>query len=78
VRAIQSRISSAVLRIHDTRELLQEACKIAVEQGHLPLVWAAGISHAPLRAEIVALGGQDRDFFRKSPGCWTASCRKTA
>jgi hypothetical protein len=30
-----------------------------------PLVWAAGISHAPLCAEIVASGGQDRDFFSK-------------
>ena len=66
VRAIQSRISSAVLRIHDTCELLQEACRIAVEQGRFPLVWAAELSHAPLRAEIVASGGRDKGHFAKA------------
>jgi diguanylate cyclase (GGDEF)-like protein len=63
VRAIQSRISSAVLRIHDPRELLQEACKIAVEQGRFPLVWAAELSHSPLRADIVATAGRDKRHF---------------
>jgi diguanylate cyclase (GGDEF)-like protein len=63
VRAIQSRISSAVLRIHDPREVLQEACRIAVDQGRFPLVWAAELSHAPLRADIVATAGRDRRHF---------------
>ncbi|MGQ0752008.1 MAG: diguanylate cyclase domain-containing protein [Betaproteobacteria bacterium] len=63
VRAIQSRISSAVLRIHDARELLLEACKIAVEQGRFPLVWAADLSHSPLRADLVATLGRDKRHF---------------
>lgn len=63
VRAIQSRISSAVLRIRDPRELLQEACKIAVEQGRFPLVWAAELSHSPLRADLVATAGHDKRHF---------------
>jgi len=66
VRAIQGRISSAVLRIHDTRELLQEACKIAVEQGHFPLVWAAEIAHSPMRADLVATGGRDKSHFAQA------------
>jgi diguanylate cyclase (GGDEF)-like protein len=63
VRAIQSRISSAVLRIHDPQELLQEACRIAQEEGGFPLVWAAQLSHAPLRADLVATGGRDKRHF---------------
>jgi diguanylate cyclase (GGDEF)-like protein len=63
VRAIQSRISSAVLRMHDARELLHEACKIAEEQGRFPLVWAAQLSHSPLRADLVATVGRDKRHF---------------
>jgi diguanylate cyclase (GGDEF)-like protein len=63
VRAIQSRISSAVLRIRDPRELLQEACKIAREEGRFPLVWAAELSHSPLRADLVATGGREKGHF---------------
>jgi diguanylate cyclase (GGDEF)-like protein len=66
VRAIQSRISSAVLRMHDARELLHEACKIAEEQGRFPLVWAAELSHAPLRADLVATVGRDKRHFARA------------
>jgi diguanylate cyclase (GGDEF)-like protein len=57
VRMIQSRISSAALRIRETSELLREACLIAFEQGRFPLAVAVQIHHQPLRAELVASSG---------------------
>jgi diguanylate cyclase (GGDEF)-like protein len=65
VRAVQSRISSAVLRIRDTRELLREACLVAFEQGRFPLAWAAQISHEPLRAELVASSADDGSYLEE-------------
>ena len=65
VRTVQSRISSAVLRIRDTRELLREACLIAFEQGRFPLAWAAQIHHEPLRTEIVASSGDGGSYLEE-------------
>jgi diguanylate cyclase (GGDEF)-like protein len=59
VRMIQSRISSAALRIRETNELLREACLIAFQQGRFPLAVAVQIHYQPLRAELVASSGHD-------------------
>lgn len=68
VRAIQGRISSVALRIHDSGELLREMCRLAHEQGRFALAWAVQVTHAPLRAEIVASGCDDKEHSDRLPG----------
>lgn len=39
IHAVLSGINSAIVRIHDRRELFQEACSVAVEQGEFRMAW---------------------------------------
>ena len=63
VRMVQNRIASAALRIRNTRELLQEACSIAVDQGHFRLAWVAQIVEQPFRIELIASRGHDEGYL---------------
>ena len=70
VYAVLSGINSAIVRIRDRQALFEEACRIAVEQGHFGLVWigelASDGSVLPLAsagppahlAALVAAGGE--------------------
>jgi diguanylate cyclase (GGDEF)-like protein len=66
VRTVQNRIGSAALRIRNTRELLQEVCLIAVDQGHFRLAWAVQIAHEPFRVELVAASGHDEGYLEQA------------
>jgi len=60
IRAVLSGINSAIVRIHDRRELLQEACRIAVTEGVFDLAWVATVDvDSPV--DVVARAGDDAD-----------------
>src|SRR5262249_61190921 len=46
VQAVQSRINAAIVRLRDRRQLLNEACRIAVEAGRFPLAWAGVVDRS--------------------------------
>jgi diguanylate cyclase (GGDEF)-like protein len=66
LRAVQNRIASAALRIRNTRELLQEACSIAVDQGEFPLACAAQIIEQPFSIELIAARGDDPGYLEEA------------
>ena len=45
VHAVLSGISSAILRLRERDQLLQEACRIAAEQGGFGIVWIGALDH---------------------------------
>ena len=59
-------VGSAALRIRNTRELLQEVCLIAVDQGHFRLAWAVQIVHEPFGLELVAARGHDAGYLEQA------------
>ena len=67
VRAVSSGISSAMLRLRDRDELLQEACRVAATEGVFPVAWVSAIDREAEHYEIVAWHGdaQAVDFIKK-------------
>ncbi|TLY50898.1 MAG: PAS domain S-box protein [Gammaproteobacteria bacterium] len=61
IRAVAAAISSAMLRTHDRDALLQEACRVAVQEGVFPFAWASVFDHEVAAARIVAMDGVDAD-----------------
>ena len=66
LRLVQNRISSAALRIKNTRELLQEACSIAVDQGQFRLAGAVQVVEQPFRVTLVASRGDEGGFLEEA------------
>ncbi|HEY6865177.1 MAG TPA: EAL domain-containing protein [Burkholderiales bacterium] len=67
VHSVLSGINAAIVRIHDRRQLFDEACRIAVEAGRFRMAWIGLIDE---RAQVVrpaASGGDVRDFFDSAP-----------
>ena len=59
-RAVLSGINSAIVRIHDRRELLQEACRIAIAEGQFDLAWVATVDvDSPV--DVLACAGDDAE-----------------
>jgi diguanylate cyclase (GGDEF)-like protein/PAS domain S-box-containing protein len=67
VRAVTSGISSAMLRLRDRAELLQEACRVAAMEGVFPVAWVSAIDPQAEHYEIVAWHGdaQAVDLIKK-------------
>ncbi len=59
IHAVLSGINSAIVRIHERRALLDEACRIACEQGEFPIAWIAWFGAQPENTELVASRGVD-------------------
>ncbi len=59
IRAVLGGISSAMLRLRDRDELLQEACRVATTEGVFPLVWITALNPQTQSFEIVAWYGED-------------------
>ncbi|MBI4205311.1 MAG: diguanylate cyclase [Betaproteobacteria bacterium] len=70
VRAVQSGISSSIVRTRDRRQLFREICDAAVEHGHFRMAWV-GLTVADTTSVIpVAHSGHDEgylDEFMQSP-----------
>ncbi|MGV7206295.1 EAL domain-containing protein [Oxalobacteraceae bacterium A2-2] len=70
--AVLSGINSAIVRIHDRDELLQEACRVAVSQGAFHLAWAGVVDADTMEGRVVACQGApqayvDRISFSADP-----------
>ena len=63
LRMMQNRIGSAALRIRNARELLQEVCAIAVDQGRFRLCCAIKVIEEPFGVEITGSRGHDADHI---------------
>jgi len=59
VRAVTGGISSAMLRLRERDELLQEACRVATTHGVFPIAWVSHLNTQTREFEIVAAHGED-------------------
>jgi diguanylate cyclase (GGDEF)-like protein len=57
IHAVLSGINSAIMRIRDRQQLLEEACRIAVEHGKLELAWIGSFDPVTLDVTPVASRG---------------------
>lgn len=57
IRAVMSSINSAIVRLRNRRELLQEACRVAVEDGSFCVGWIGIIDDASDELQLVAQAG---------------------
>ena len=67
VYAVLSGINSAILRIRDESELLEEACRIAVEHGHFRFAWVGRIRPGDSTVVPVAMAGEGAESFPEVP-----------
>ena len=68
VHAVLSGINAAIVRIRDRTELLQEACRIAVEGGGFIMAWAGVVDRAAGLVRPIGLYGDDvRGFLDVAP-----------
>jgi len=59
IKTVQSGINSAIVRLRERQPLLDEACRIAAEDGGFAMAWVA-LTHGPLTAlDPVAMRGLD-------------------
>jgi diguanylate cyclase (GGDEF)-like protein/PAS domain S-box-containing protein len=63
IEAVLSGINSAIVRIRDRDRLLEEACRIAVEHGHLAFAWAGLIDRPTGEITPVAWKGLEQGFL---------------
>jgi diguanylate cyclase (GGDEF)-like protein len=63
IHAVFSGINSAVVRIHDRRELFQEACRIAVEHGQFRMAWVGLASAGMTKLDPVAWHGYNDGYL---------------
>ncbi|MGH8042761.1 MAG: EAL domain-containing protein [Rudaea sp.] len=62
IRAVTGGISSAMLRLRDRDELLQEACRVATTAGVFPIAWVVAINHRAENCGIIAWHGDSHAF----------------
>jgi diguanylate cyclase (GGDEF)-like protein/PAS domain S-box-containing protein len=63
--AVLSGINSAIVRIHDRDELLQEACRVAVSQGAFHLAWAGVVDADTMEGRVVACQGEPQEYMER-------------
>jgi diguanylate cyclase (GGDEF)-like protein/PAS domain S-box-containing protein len=63
VNAMLSDINGAIVRIRGRQELFEEACRIAVETGGLPVAWLGLTDAAETQLQLVASAGRDDGFL---------------
>ena len=63
ITAVLSGINSAIVRIRSRTQLLDEACRIAVEHGHFSFAWIGMVDPATQAIVPVARAGDDRGFL---------------
>ena len=66
IAAVLSGINSAIVRIRDSAELLQESCRIAVEHGGFAFAWIGLLDARTQEVTPVAHAGQDRGFLERA------------
>jgi diguanylate cyclase (GGDEF)-like protein/PAS domain S-box-containing protein len=71
IHAVLSGINSAIVRVHDRQKLLDEACRIAVEEGGFPIAWIALIDPTNGNLRPAASRGIDEHTFSELCGYLT-------
>lgn len=61
---VLSAINGAIIRIRDRNELLQEVCRIAVEEGDFTFAWVGLVDPASDWVNVVAHAGAAEEFIR--------------
>jgi len=68
VYAVLSGINAAIVRIRDQTELLQEACRVAVEDGGFVMAWIGLVdTQAGLVLPVAARGERVEEFLQRAP-----------
>ena len=62
IYAVLSGINSAIVRIHERQALLDEACRIAVEQGGFPMAWIGLVEPGDDRIRVSSHAGIEQQL----------------
>ena len=62
IRMVSSEINSMIVRARDRQELLNEACRIAVEQAGFPLAWIGMLDPASQDLKAAAMAGSVLEY----------------
>jgi len=65
IYSVLSNINQAIVRIHDRNQLLNEACRIAVEDGKFRMAWIGMVNFQTNKVEIVASRGDTGEYLNK-------------
>ncbi len=63
IQAVLSGINSTIVRVRDRRELLREACRIAVQQGGFKMVWIGLVKPGDLKATPLVWDGLEQGYL---------------
>jgi signal transduction histidine kinase len=65
IYAVLSNINQAIVRIHDTKELLDEVCRISVEYGNFQMAWIGRVDFQTKKVNVAASNGFSGDYLEK-------------
>jgi PAS domain S-box-containing protein len=65
IYAVLSNINQTIVRIHDSKQLLNEACRIAVEEGKFRMAWIGIVDLTTNKVDVVASNGAIGDYLEK-------------
>ena len=63
IYAVLSNINQAIVRIHDTKELLNEACRITIEYGKFRMAWIGMVNFQTNKVDVIASNGVSGDYL---------------
>ena len=63
MNAVLSGINSAIVRIRNPQELLEESCRIAVQEGHFSFAWVGMVDAASGEVRPVARAGDEHGYL---------------
>jgi len=64
ITAVLSGINSAIVRIRDRKEMLEEACRIAVDHGKFGFAWIGLLDRATMQVEPIAWSGREQGLLK--------------
>jgi len=67
VYAVLSNINQTIVRIHETNDLLSEACRVAVEEGKFQSAWIGTVANSSNEIQLVAAAGLPNNLAEVSP-----------
>jgi PAS domain S-box-containing protein len=65
IYALLSNINKSIVRIHETKELLKEACRVAVDYGKFQMAWIGMVNLQTNKVDVVASQGVSGDYLGK-------------
>ncbi len=65
IYAVLSNINQAIVRIHEPGELLNEACRIAIEYGKFRMAWIGMVNLQTNKVDVAASNGVSGDYLDK-------------